>query len=209
MIFFKILKEHLYYLQTIFQLLDFKEIILSSKKSFLSYSFVILLRQKMNAFDFIVFNEKIVVIKSLDFFYKLFDLKFYLDLIEWLRKYVTHYAQKTKALQHRKIILLRAFSFNKERVRKIYNQKIVLKSSIVEKLNFYKQLQKFFERVEFLVHFDRNRILYIDIDVFKQRDFDAIIYHLKKDVNLEKSRKTNVKSILFLSRLLNFVETRY
>ena len=84
-----------------------------------------------------------------------------------------------------------------------------ISQSIVEELNSYRQLQELFKRVGFLVYFDRNRVLYIDIDVFKKRNFDAIIYYLKKDANLEKPRRIDVKFILFLSQLLNFAETRY
>ena len=107
------------------------------------------------------------------------------------------------------MLLLRMSSFNKERLRKIYSQRIVLKSSINEELVFYRQLQKFFDRTDFLVHFDRSRTLYIDIDASKRRDFEVMIYHLKPDANVLKSRRTNVKLILFLSRLLNFAEFRY
>ena len=42
-IFFKILKEYVDHLRTIFHLLNFKKVILFSKKSFLGYLFVILL----------------------------------------------------------------------------------------------------------------------------------------------------------------------
>lgn len=81
-IFFKILKEYLQYLQTIFCLLNFKNIILLFKKFFLDYFFVIFLEQKIDIFDLIVFVDKIAIIKSLDFLYKLADLKLYLDLTE-------------------------------------------------------------------------------------------------------------------------------
>ena len=63
--------------------------------------------------------------------------------------------------------------------------------------------------MSFLVHFDRERTLYIDIDVFKRRDFEAIIYHLKFDANFEKSRCINIEFILFLNKLLNVAKTRY
>jgi len=79
-IFFKILEKYLYYLYTIFYLLDFKKITLFFKKFFLDYFSVILLKQKINIFDFIAFANKIAIIKSLDFFYKLSNLKLYLDL---------------------------------------------------------------------------------------------------------------------------------
>ncbi len=79
-IFFKILKEYVDHLRTIFYLLNFKKIILFSKKLFLSYLFITLLEQKIDAFDFIVLINKIATIKSLNFLYKLANLKLYLNL---------------------------------------------------------------------------------------------------------------------------------
>ena len=208
-IFSKILSKHLNHLHSIFDLLDIKEITLSLKKSFLDYSTITLLDQKIDAFELTTIADKIVVIKRLKFSYKFSDLKLYLRLIDWLRDYVSFYAQKVESLQRRKILLLRMSPSNKGRLRKIYSQRIVLKSSINEELDFYRQLQKFFDRIDFLVHFDRSRTLYIDIDASKRRDFEVMIYHLKSDANALKSRRTNVKLILFLNRLLNFAKFRY
>ena len=209
MIFNKILMKHVQHLHAVFDLLNFKKMTLSFKKSFLDYSTVILLRQKVDAFDFIAAADKIAAIQKLDFFYILTDLKLYLKLTEYLRDYVPYYAQKANALQRRKIILLHMSSFNKERTRKIYSQRIILKSSIPKKLKSYRQLRDFFGKTNFLVHFDRDRTLYIDIDASKRREFDAMMYHLKADVNSKKPRVTNIELILFLSRFLNSAETRY
>ncbi len=79
-IFFKILKEYVDHLRTIFHLLNFKKVILFSKKSFLNYLFVILLEQKIDIFDSIALIDKIATIKDLNFLYKLVDLKLYLNL---------------------------------------------------------------------------------------------------------------------------------
>ena len=208
-IFSKILSKHLKHLHSIFDLLDSKEIIFSLKKSFLDYSTIIVLSQKIDAFELTTIVDKIVVIKELNFLYKFSNLKLYLELIDWLRDYVSFYAQKIESLQRRKMLLLRISSSNKSRLRKIYSQRSVLKSSTNKEFDFYRQLQNSFERTEFLVHFDRNRILYINIDASKRRDFEAIIYYLKSEANAEKSRRIDVKSILFLNRLLNFAKSRY
>lgn len=120
-IFSKILIKHEKHLYAMFKLLDFKSIILLSKKSYIDYSIVILLDQKMNTFELIVTIDKIVVIKKLDFLYNLVDLKLYLESIDYFRNYIVYYAQKSKALQRRKIVLLRLFLSNKSRMRKIYN----------------------------------------------------------------------------------------
>ena len=209
MIFNKILKKHVQHLHAMFGLLNFKKMTLSFKKSFLNYSIVIFLDQKIDVFDFIVVVDKITAIQKLNFFYILTNLKLYLKFTRYLRDYVSYYAQKANAFQRRKIILLRIFSFNKGRVRKIYNQKIILKSSISKKLKSYRQLRDFFDKINFLIHFDRDRTLYINIDASKCREFDVMMYHLKTDVNSEKSRVMNIELILFLNRFLNSVEIRY
>ena len=119
------------------------------------------------------------------------------------------YAQKTNALQQRKILLLRQSSFNKRIIRKIYFKRTIVENSIVEKLEFYRQLQETFNHVNFLVHFNSKRILYIDIDVSKRRDFDAMIYYIKIENNTNKFKRKNIEFILFLSRMLSDVEIKY
>lgn len=59
------------------------------------------------------------------------------------------------------------------------------------------------------MHFNCNRILYINIDTFKKRNFETIIYYLKKNVNSKKSTRKDIKLILFLSCLLNNAKSCY
>ena len=99
--------------------------------------------------------------------------------------------------------------FNKNNIRKIYFRRIILKHFNVEKLKFYRQLQKSFNQISFLIHFFVNRILFINIDVFKQRDFEIMIYHLNFSIDSTKSKRIDVKSILFLNRMLNETKKRY
>ena len=190
-------------------MLDFKDITLLSKKSFLEYFTVILLDQQVDAFDLIAIADKIDAIKSLDFSYTLTDLELYLKLTKYLRDYVFFYAQKTEILQRRKIIFLKISLSNKRRTRKLYSQRTIIDLLIEAEVDFYRQIQEFFLYAIFLIYFDLKRVLYINIDAFKRRDFRAIIYYLKVGADLEKSRRNNIESILFLSRLLNFAETRY
>ena len=79
----------------------------------------------------------------------------------------------------------------------------------IEKLKSYRLLQKNFNKTSFLVHFNSNRQLYINIDVFKRREFETMIYHLKVDVNLDKLKRNDIEFILFLSRMLSEIETKY
>ena len=67
------------------------DISLSPKKSFLNYSTIALLNQKINVFDLTIAIEKLKAIIKLNFLYTLKNLKIYLNLIDWLRDFVTFY----------------------------------------------------------------------------------------------------------------------
>ena len=166
-IFSKTLFDHVKHLHKIFDLLNFKSVLLSSKKSFLNYSTVMLFDQKMNVFDLITTIDKLEAITKLDFFYTFKNLEIYLSLIEWFRDFIVWYAQKVDALQRRKTILLKLSSFSKDTIRKVYLRRTILENLITEELKSYRQFQEFFSQASFLIHFFDNRVLYIDIDIFK------------------------------------------
>ena len=132
-VFNRILKKHINYLRQIFQLLNSYDIRFSSKKLFLNYSIVVLFDQKIDVFDFIIVVDKLTTIVNLKFLYTLKNLKKYLNLIDWLRNYITWYVQKSNLLQRRKTLFLRNFSINKKRQRKIYSIKIVIKKTFRNK----------------------------------------------------------------------------
>ena len=208
-VFSRILKKHLNHLRQIFQLLNSYDIRLSFKKSFLNYSIVVLLDQKIDVFDFIIVANKLVVIVNLKFFYILKNLKSYLNLIDWLRNYITWYVQKSNSLQRRKTLFLRNFSINKKRQRKIYSVKTVVKKSFAVELNSYRQFQKVFNKIKLLIHHDFTRITYVNVDAFKRRDFDVIIYHLKPDADLNNFKISEIEFIMFFNRMLTSAEKRY
>ena len=143
-------------------------------------------------------------------------MKIYLDKIEYLRQYVIYYAQKTVVFQRRKTRLFRD-ALNKKRTRKVHSTRILINSFISEKINSFNQLQEFFIRINFFVHFDKSRILFIDFDVSKKRDWNVMIYHVKIDrfhVSDEtnffiSSRRQNVESIMFLNKILSSTKERY
>ena len=208
-IFNKTLKKHLTHLHQIFQFLNSYNIRLSSKKSYLRYFIVALLNQKMNVFDFIIVADKLTTIINLRFLYTLKNLKSYLSFIDWLRNYIVWYIQKSNSLQFRKTMLFRSLSSNKKRQRKIYFVKIILKKFFETEIKFYNQLQKAFDKTKLFIHYDLIRITYIDVNVFKRRDFDVVIYHLKSDANLNNFKQEKIQSIMFLNRMFIIVEKRY
>ena len=91
----------------------------------------------------------------------------------------------------------------------MFFKKNIIENFIVEKLKLFRQLQKSFKRVIFLIYFFNKKILYVDIDASKRRDFETMIYHLKFNcLNFEKFKRVNIESILFFNRIFNIVETK-
>ena len=84
-IFFTSLKEHLSHLRFIFLTFEKMNIHLLSRKSFLDYSFIQLLNQKVDVLKLTTAEKKFIVIANLFFSRTLAQLKKYLDFIEYLR----------------------------------------------------------------------------------------------------------------------------
>ena len=106
-------------------------------------------------------------------------------------------------------MLFRNSSSNKKRQRKIYFIKTILKKFFEIEIKFYNQLQKTFDKTKLLVHHDFTHFTCIDVNVFKRRDFDVVIYYLKFDVNLNNFKHEKIQSIMFLNRILITIEKRY
>ena len=86
---------------------------------------------------------------------------------------------------------------------------MIINNFIDEKLNSYRLLQKVFNKIFFLIHFNRNRVLYIDVNASKQYKFKIMMYHLKFETDSEKLRITDIELIMFLNRLLNIAKFKY
>ncbi len=163
----------------------------------------------IDALDLITVEEKLTVIVNLVFLYTLKKLKIYVDLIDHLRVYVFWYAQVSLSLQQRKILLLKD-SLIKEKSRKIFSKKIILHNLIAAKLVSYEHLQSIFRDKKFLHHCRLFRKLFIDVDSFKKREMRIMIFHVKDDFAQEVVfNRSNIELIMFLSKILTFVETRY
>ena len=215
-IFSKILKEHIVHFRQIFQLFASKRVNLVFNKSFLNYSFIMLLEQRVDSLDLSISIEKITTITFLRFSQSLKNLKHFFDLIDWLRHCINRYAQFIETLQIKKTTLIKQlFSITiidktLESVRKNMSNKLFIDKFTTEKLAFFRQLQNVFSISIFLAHFNSNRQLYIDFDVSKRWDFVVMMYHVVCDSsnNINVSR-LDVQSILFLNKLLNSVEQNY
>ena len=72
------LSKHLTHLRQIFEFFRQKRVNLIFSKSFLNYSSIILLNQRVNSLDMIIVEKKIAIIISLRFLANLKDLKTFL-----------------------------------------------------------------------------------------------------------------------------------
>jgi len=106
----------------------------------------------------------------------------------------------TEALQKRKTALSKEVFKGLDKTRKSKTSRIFLSNFTKKELAFFELLQKQFRKLSVLTHYNSDLSLYVNLDAFKVYDFEAIVYHIMN----EKSR-----SILFLSRELNFVEKNY
>ena len=207
-IFSKTLNEHLSNLRSIFDLLKRNNIFINSVKTFLKYSFVNLLSQHVNSLDLSTNKKKIKTISNFVFSKTLSDLETYLKLTKWFRDYIKNYVIKFESLQNRKTALLKE-SPKSEQVRKCFTTKTKFFESTFEELNFFRDIQSHFFKIGFFNHFDSIKQLYADFDT-NDKNIETMIYHIKENELFDDylSRKS-IRSILFLSRLLNSVETKY
>ena len=109
------------------------------------------------------------------------------------------------------MILLHKNSTAGKSQKKYFKKTQINKSSVLEHETF-KNIQKIFDKFNFLHHQDSNCQLYIDFNVSKQFEFDVMIYHMQDDKNesldhITKKNCSKVQSILFFSKLLTNAET--
>ena len=108
-IFSKILHEHIKHLRQIFQLFIEKRISLTFNKSFIDYSFIQLLNQRVDSLNLTTSKKKIAIIATFKFLKSLNNLNHFLSLIDWLRHCIHRYAQKALSLQIKKTAFTRQF----------------------------------------------------------------------------------------------------
>ena len=164
----------------------------------------------MNEFDMIISEKQIVIIWELKFFKTLKNLEIYLNFTDWLYQYIFYYAQFIKSLQNKKMILLHK-SFIAEKSQKKYFKKIQIDESFVLEYETFENIQKIFDKFNFLHHQNSNHWLYVDLDVSKQFEFSIMIYYMQDDKNeslnhIIKENCSKIQSIFFLSIFLTDAE---
>ena len=210
-IFFTSFEDHVKHLNMTFQRLAKYNVILSSKKSFLSYSSIILLSQVVNAFEMITAEKKLTAISKLAFFKIFKKLKTYLELTEWLRMYIFYYAQVAEPLQFRKTLFLKKNPVKKNQKR-FFSRETFLINAIDEEYESYQHLQKTFNKSNFLIHFNPDRFFFIDVNASKQRGFGDMTFHVLFDSNSGrdmKIKRIEIQPIMFLNKQFSEAKKKY
>ena len=180
-IFSKMLNKYVHHLHQVFSLFQNLSISLEFKKFYLDYFTVTLLEQWVDVLSLFTSKKKIKALTNLQFSIILKTLKIYLDLMNWLHFYIFYYTQITTFLQIHKMTLLKTSSIKKNTQKQHISYVFVNKLSFDE-VHVFKTLQNLFRTFIFLIHFNFNHQLYINMNVFKQYDFDVIVYHIEEDL---------------------------
>ena len=211
--FSRIKKKHETHFRVVFQILKKNNISIKFIKTFLDYSSISLLNQKVNFLNLVTTIEKLKIIVKLRFSNNLRQLKSYLNFIDWMRDYISFYVDISKFLQKRKIVMFR-HDFSIDNVCQIYAFKTRLNKSFELKINFFKILQDLLLKFSYLMHSNSNRRLFIDLNVSKKFDFDVMLYYVKKVffnqfMSNQFSSRHVIESIFFLNQFLTSTETHY
>jgi hypothetical protein len=77
-------------------------------------------------------------------------------------------------------------------------------------MTFFLLLQKDLIKTTLLMHFDKEKWLWIDLDEFKKFDFEVIVFHVTKEFSKKTwSIKNDIQLIMFLSRLITIAKRNY
>ena len=166
----------------VFVILQHNNISIKFNKTFLNYFFVVLLKQKINSFDLFINIEKLKTIAKIQFFKMFRLLKTYFNFIDYFRKYVFFYVNISKFLQIKKTKLLKFFLVVNN-IRKIFTSRIKIKNATLLKKKAFCIFQSLFFASTYFIHHNLTRQLFINLNFNKKFDINAIIYHIKIDVN--------------------------
>ena len=215
-VFFRTLPEHLQHLALIFQTFIETGIFIKPTKAFIGFPSMQLLGQHVDSLGLATSEEKIRIISQLAFPNSLRKLEIYLGLTDWLRQYCPDYVMISKPFQTKKNLLLRETP-KSGTPRKVFAVRAFYGTITEEERNVYQRIQEVFSKSTFLIHQDPDRMIFVDLD-FSKEDIGGMMYHVKNftlPANLASWPKEwyparqNIESILFLSRLINDVESRY
>jgi hypothetical protein len=206
------LHEHIQRLHLVFAKLQEYGISLDPAKARIGFPSLTLLGKDVDSFGMTTKQEKLRAITSLEFPRTCKQLETYLGMTGHLRHYIDKYAAKAAPLQRRKTNLLKGCPSDGPS-RKSWSLQTLLREPSNEEIDAFTKLQAEFADPRWLVHFDRDRQLYCDIDASKESGFGAMLYHLDSnyhhaDVTIPPP-STKLQPISFYSRELSNAQRNY
>lgn len=143
-------------------------------------------------------------------------MEFYIGITGWQRHHIPYFSQLVALFKARKKHLLRLALANKGNPRKRYVAKTLAwnkDENLVDIRRSYDLLREIYRQATFLHHADPNRPLYIDLDS-SRHGYAAVIYIVVDDPVPDPAKPlrfaaTAVQPVLFLSKALSDIESRY
>ena len=179
-IFFKTVEKHATHLRVVFEMFQINNIFIKLIKTFFDYFSIALFEQKINFFDLLTSTDKLKIIAKIQFLKIFRFLKTYFDFIEYFREYVFFYVDVFKSLQVKKIELFKS-TLIVDNVRKFYASRIRLNNSTLLKKKVFKIFQFLFFELNYFIHYNSSRQLFVDLNFNKKFEINAFVYHVKID----------------------------
>lgn len=209
-------EEHLQHLHEVFDRLQRINITLSPDKSFIGFSNVKLLGQRISSLGLTTTADRAQALCNLRFPRTLKELEHYIGLTGWLRKFIPHYAARIQPLQDLKTALLSGSPSHKGQQQKAFSQRTAIGDITPAKRAAFDDIQSWFAKGLFLVHHDSCRVLFNDVDACMDYGFGAMVLHVKDswppfaDGNFKRSPTPEVvEPIAFYSRSLSEAERKF
>lgn len=161
-----------------FTLFTAHNIIIGPTKTFLGYTEIHLLGQRVNSIGLSTAESKLEAIAKPKFPSTLSQLETFLGMTGYLRKFIPRYAAVTKPLQDMKTSLLKSAP-TKGQKRKNYSTRTKISNASPDQIQAFTNLKKALSRSSILIHFDPDRILYIDIDASHEFGFGVMLFMIR------------------------------
>ncbi len=190
----KSLPDLLHKLQTLFEIFLAYNISISPTKSYLKYPNVVLLGQRVDFLGFTTSEQKLKAIKLLIYPDTLRALEYYLGLTRYLRSYIHFYAQLAAPFQALKAALLWQAPLGGQQ-RRVYASKTKLGPPTSQKLASFLSIEEALSRPSTLIHHNPEKILWIDLDAFKEFGFGAMVFHTTSGETIPEGRWLSANTI--------------
>ncbi|KZZ86573.1 Ribonuclease H-like protein [Ascosphaera apis ARSEF 7405] len=208
--------DHIHHLRLIFNRLRAYRITLSPSKTFLGFTSVVILGQKVTSLGLTTTPERIRALLAWTFPANHKQLESYLGAVGFLRQFIPGYARIAKPLEDYKTLLLKESPALAGAKRRNFSLKRDLLEATDKERAAFEELQAILKQGLFLHHQDPALPLFINVDASKEYGFGAVLYHARSDWAGYRTQdystpppKSKMLPILFLSRQLQGGELRF